>query len=191
MPSGEILVGGIFRIETTFDLANIQFQGWSLGGQLGIDIGRVLAQNPRSRLRVVGVVMIDTLYPYWGPPEVIHAEFPVDLVLKNCPPDMKAELLRCMQWSKEDSDAWVSRNWKTENTCNLDGIEANVPPPAVLLLANKYVPVANPQTSARVMVDYLRQAKVGWDLFPHQFIAAVWEIPAHHFGLFEKNTVSW
>lgn len=108
--SGEILVRGIFRINITLDLAYIK--GWSLGGQLGIDIGRVLAQNPGSRLRVIGVVMIDTLYLYWGPPEVIHAEFPVDIVLKSCPPDIKAEMLRCMQWSKEDSDAWLSRNWK-------------------------------------------------------------------------------
>jgi hypothetical protein len=134
--------------------------------------------------------MIDTLYPYWGPPDVIHAEFPVDIVLKNCPPDMKAGMIRCMQWSKEDSDAWVSRNWKTDNNVDLDGIEGIVPPPAVLLLATKYVPVANPQTNAKCMVDYLRHAKVGWNLFPHQFIAAVWEIPAHHFGLFEKETVS-
>lgn len=104
---------------------------------------------------------------------------------------MKAEMLRCMQWTKEDSDDWVVRNWKPENTGDLDGIEGIVPPPAVLLLANKYVPVANPQADTKCMVDYLRHAKSGWDLFPHQFIAAVWEIPAHHFGLFGKNTVSW
>jgi hypothetical protein len=134
--------------------------------------------------------MVDTLYPYWGPPEVIHAEFPVEFVLKGCPPDLKAQMLLCMQWSKEDSDEWVSRNWKTEDNDELDGIEGIAPPPAVLLLANKYVPVADPHTNAKCMVDYLRHAKVGWDLFPHQFIAAVWEIPAHHFGLFDKNTVS-
>ena len=85
--------------------------------------------------------MADTLYPYWGPPEVIHAEFPVEFVLKGCPPDLKAQMLLCMQWSKEDSDEWVSRNWKTEDNDELDGIEGIAPPPAVLLLANKYVPV--------------------------------------------------
>jgi hypothetical protein len=131
--------------------------------------------------------MIDTVYPYWGPPDVIHAEFPADIVLKNCPPDMRAEMIRCMKWSKEDSDAWVSKNWKTED---LDGVEGTVPSPAVLLLANKYVPVASPKTNSKCMVDYLRHARAGWDLFPHQFIAAVWEIPAHHFGLFEKDMVS-
>ena len=132
--------------------------------------------------------MIDTVYPYWGPPDVRHAEFPADIVLKHCPPDMRAAMTRCMKWSKEDSDAWVSRNWKTGG---LDGIEGTAPSPAVLLLANKYVPVANPQTNSKCMVDYLRHANAGWDLFPHKFIAAVWEIPAHHFGLFEKDTVSW
>jgi hypothetical protein len=135
--------------------------------------------------------MIDTLYPYWGPPEVIHAEFPIDVVLRNCPADMRAEMLRCMKWSKEDSDAWVISNWKTDDGAELQGVASIVPPPAVLLLASKYVPVENRNSDAKVMVDYLRHAKVGWDLFPHQFIAAVWELPNHHFGLFEKSTVSW
>ncbi|KAK1146385.1 hypothetical protein N8T08_003172 [Aspergillus melleus] len=121
--SGEILIGG-----------------WSLGGQFGIDIGRVLASNPRSRLSVVGVVMIDTLYPYWGPPETPHAEFPVDLVLRNCPEDLRAEMIRCMQWSKEDSDEWVRRNWK-DNADELDELEAEEPPPGVLILAKGFVPV--------------------------------------------------
>jgi hypothetical protein len=132
--------------------------------------------------------MIDTLYPYWGPPETVHAEFPVDFVLKNCPPDLKADVLRCMKWSKEDSDEWVRRNWKSDNN-KLDNIEADEPPPAVLLHATKYVPIDKSRENAVVMVDYMRDAKVGWDLFPHQFIAAVWEIPTHHFGLFEKDTV--
>ncbi|MCJ1351236.1 MAG: hypothetical protein MMC33_001219 [Icmadophila ericetorum] len=171
VPKGDILVGG-----------------WSLGGQLGIDIGRVLAQNSRSRLRVIGVVMIDTLYPYWGPPGTVYAEFPVDLVLGNCPPDMKEEILRCTQWSKLDSLEWVDKNWK-EDKDKLEGIEAEEPPPAVLLYATKYIPVENSQNGAVAMTDYLRHAKGGWDLFPHQFISAIWELPAHHFGLFDKNMV--
>ena len=166
------------------------FEGWSLGGQLGIDIGRVLAQNARSRLRVIGVVMIDTLYPYWGPPETVHAEFPVDLVLGNCPSDMKEQILRCTQWSKQDSLEWVGRNWK-ENNDVLEGIEAEKPPPAVLLYATKYIPVDSSRNGAVAMTDYLRHAKGGWDLFPHQFISAVWGLPAHHFGLFDKCIVSW
>jgi hypothetical protein len=100
-------------------------------------------------------------------------------------------MLRCMKWSKEDSDAWVISNWKTDDGAELQGVASIVPPPAVLLLASKYVPVENRNSDAKVMVDYLRHAKVGWDLFPHQFIAAVWELPNHHFGLFEKSTVSW
>ena len=166
----------------------LTFEGWSLGGQLGIDIGRVLAQNSRSRIRVVGVVMIDTLYPYWGPPKTVHAEFPVDLVLGNCPPDMKEEILRCTQWSKQDSLEWVDRNWKDKG--EREGIEAEEPPPAVLLYANKYIPVKNSRNGAVAMTDYLRHARGGWDLFPHQFISASWELPAHHFGLFDKNIVS-
>ena len=132
--------------------------------------------------------MIDTLYPYWGPPGTVYAEFPVDLVLGNCPPDMKEEILRCTQWSKLDSLEWVDKNWK-EDKDKLEGIEAEEPPPAVLLYATKYIPVENSQNGAVAMTDYLRHAKGGWDLFPHQFISAIWELPAHHFGLFDKNMV--
>ena len=188
VPKGDILVGGNFiRIRGNSALANIE--GWSLGGQLGIDIGRVLAQNKRSRLRVIGVVMVDTLYPYWGPPETVHAEFPVDLVLGPCPPDMKEEILRNTQWSKIDSLEWVDKNWK-ENKDSLEGIEAEEPPPAVLLYATKYIPVDKRQDGAVAMTDYLRHARGGWDLFPHKFISATWEIPTHHFGLFDKGIVS-
>ena len=134
--------------------------------------------------------MIDTLYPYWGPPETVHAKFLVDLVLKNCPPQMREQLLRCSRWSKHDSLEWVSKNWQ-ENKDQLEGIEAQEPPPAVLLHAANCIPVEKSQNGAVAMTEYLRHAKGGWDLFPHQFISAIWELPAHHFGLFDKNIVRY
>ena len=133
--------------------------------------------------------MIDTIYPYWGPPSTIHAEFPLDLVLKNCPPDLKECMVRCMQWSKLDSDGWVERNSK-EGERQLRGLEAETPPPAVLIHAKSYVPVENSKSGEKCMVDAFRDEKLGWDLFPHQFIAAVWDMQTHHFGLFDKDTVS-
>lgn len=167
-------------------------QGWSLGGQLGIDIGRVLALDKKSKLRVIGVVMVDTLYPYWGPPNTLHAEFPAELVLGHCPPDMRQEILRCMQWSMMDSPEWVSKNWRAEGSNDqLQGIEAEEPPPAVLLYATKYIPVKGSDQGARAMTDYMRHARGGWNLFPHpNFIVAVWDLPTHHFALFEKHVVS-
>lgn len=163
--------------------------GWSLGGQLGLDIGRVLAKDKRSRLRVAGVVMIDTLYPYWGPAGTVHADLPLDVVLGPCPPDMKEDIIRCMKWTKEDSEHWATRNWK-ENKDQLDGIEAEEPPPTVFIHATEYIPVPNSETGAVAMFDQFLKARNGWDFFPHQdFMVAVWEIPTHHFGLFEKGTV--
>ncbi|KAF2730698.1 hypothetical protein EJ04DRAFT_444523 [Polyplosphaeria fusca] len=163
--------------------------GWSLGGQLGIDIGRVLAKDKRSRLRVSGVVMVDTLYPYWGPPETVHADLSADVVLGACPPDMREEMVRCMKWTKEDCHDWTLRNWK-ENKDQLDGIEAEEPPPTVFIHATEYIPLGDLETGAVAMFDQFRKAKNGWDFFPHQnFMVAVWEIPTHHFGLFEKGIV--
>ncbi|KAF2971835.1 hypothetical protein GQX73_g1751 [Xylaria multiplex] len=174
-------------IRSVVHKGDILVGGWSLGGQLGLDIGRVLAKDKRSRLRVAGVLMIDTLYPYWGPPGTVHAELPVDLVLGSCPPDMKTEILRCTQWAKEDCLDWVTRNWK-ENRDQLDGIEADEPPPTVFIHATQYIPVTESETKAVAMLDQFRHANNGWHLFPHQdFIVARWEISTHHFGLFEKG----
>ncbi|KAK5997936.1 putative thioesterase TR09-like protein [Cladobotryum mycophilum] len=175
-------------IKSVYPRGDILVGGWSLGGQLGIDIGRVLAQDRRSKLRVIGVVMIDTLYPYWGPPGTVHADFPVNLLLGPCPPEMKEEILRCTQWTMEDSLEWVDRNWKA-NKDQLEGIEAMEPPPAVHLFATKYIPVTKAQNGAVAMTDYLRHERGGWNMFPHDFIVATWELPAHHFGLFEKDMI--
>lgn len=133
--------------------------------------------------------MIDTLYPYWGPQRTVHADMPVDLLLGSCPPDMKEDILRCTQWAKEDCLDWVSRNWK-ETKDQLHGIEAEEPPPTVLIHATEYIPVTQSETGAVAMMDYLRHAKNGWGFFPHQnFIVASWEIPTHHFGLFKESIV--
>lgn len=149
----------------------------------------MLAKDKRSRLRVAGVVMIDTLYPYWGPPGTVHADFPRDLVLGSCPPDMKEEIVRCMQWTKEDCVDWVARNWRG-NKDKLDDIEAEEPPPTVFVHATEYLPVTSSETGAVAMFDQFRDAKNGWDFFPHsEFMVAVWDIPTHHFGLFEKRIV--
>ena len=110
--------------------------------------------------------MIDTLYPYWGPPETVHADFPVDLVFESCPPDMKEEMVRCMRWTKEDCLDWVSRNW-IENKDQLDGIEAEEPPPTVFIHATRYIPVTNSETGAVTIFNHFRKAKNGWDFFPH------------------------
>ena len=135
--------------------------------------------------------MLDTLYPYWGPPEIVHAELPVDVVFGSYPPDMQEEMVRCMQWTMQDCLEWVLRNWK-EDKDHLGEIEAVEPPPTVFIHATKYIPVDNSERGLVAMLDYFRDAKNGWGFFPHEnFIIATWEIPTHHFGLFEKGIVRW
>jgi hypothetical protein len=132
--------------------------------------------------------MIDTLFPYWGPPGTVHADMPVDLVLGPCPPDMREQMMRCMEWTKEDCTDWMARNLK-EDKDKLDGIEADEPPPAVFIHATEYIPIAASETGV-AMFDQFRRAKNGWEFFPHQnFMVAVWEIPTHHLGLFDKDMV--
>lgn len=134
--------------------------------------------------------MIDTLFPYWGPPGTVHAALSVDFVLGSCPPDMKSEMLRCMQWTKEDCTDWASRNWKG-NGSQLSGIEAKEPPPTVFIHATEYIPLQNLDANSVAIFDQFRNARNGWDFFPHEsFIVATWQIPTHHFGLFDRENVS-
>jgi len=89
----------------------------------------------------------------------------------------------------EDCLDWVTRNWK-ENKDQLDGIEAEEPPPTVFIHATEYIPVPASETGAVAMFDQFRTANNGWDFFPHEnFMIAIWEIHTHHFGLFEKDMV--
>jgi hypothetical protein len=131
--------------------------------------------------------MIDTMFPYWGPPSTVHASVSVDTVLKDCPPDLKESILRCMRWSKEDCDEWVLRNWKGDID-QLGEVESQEPAPAVLLHANKFL-VEDNSEGTRCMVDQYRDQKNGWGFFPHRFIAAIWNISVHHFELFEEKSV--
>ena len=132
--------------------------------------------------------MIDTLFPHWDEAVAPHGEFSVDLVLAGCPSDAREDLLRCTQWSKQDSLEWRKRNTK-QSSDEVDEVDAEEPPPAVLLYATKYIPIKDGQGGAVAMVDSMRDRRGGWDLFPHQFISAIWELPAHHFGMFERSVV--
>lgn len=96
---------------------------------------------------------------------------------------------RCSRWFMEDNVKWVTQNWK-ENSDQLEGIEAEEPPQAIRLNASRYVPVTDTSDSKIAMPDYHRHSNGGWDMFPCDFIIATWELPAHHFALFEKDTVS-
>lgn len=141
-------------------------------------------------MQVVGLVLIDTLYPYWGPEGTSHADIPVDVLLGPCPPDMKDQILRCAEWSRLDCNEWVARNWKG-NEDSLEGVEALEPPPAVRIHATKYVPVIENERGDIAMFDYSRETNGGWgDFFPHEFIVATLELDAHHFEILSPKNVS-
>ncbi|KAK4213196.1 Alpha/Beta hydrolase protein [Rhypophila decipiens] len=181
--------------------------GWSVGGQLALEVARVINSddNPsaadrnkrrRPKIQVTGLVMIDTLYPYWGPPDTVHAEMPVDILVGSSAggdSDTEAEarnkILRMMDWMNKDSLAWGLQNSKSNLLLRPDKADEDQqqPPPAVLLYATKYIPIASVSVSGnssttnaddicssrleensgrppRVMTDFLRHDRtLGWD----------------------------
>lgn len=166
--------------------------GFSYGGILAMDVARTLACVPRSRLEVIGLVMVDTPFPYFGPPESRYAALSVDMVLAGCPKEMREYVLRCTLWSTQDSAEWAARNSK-QTDITQGQIEAEEPPPAVLIWGKEHVRVVEIGSSGGdvAMCDVLRRCKGGWDeRFPHPFISAVWEIGAHHFAFFDAAKVN-
>ncbi|KAM7211383.1 Alpha/Beta hydrolase protein [Rhypophila decipiens] len=185
---------------------------WSAGGQLALEVARVINSDDtsvadrnnksRPKIQVTGLVMIDTLYPYWGPPDTVHAEMPVDILVgsagggSDTEAEARSKILRMMDWMNKDSLAWGLQNSRSSLYLRPDKAEKDQvedqeqPPPAVLLYATKYIPIA-------VMTDFLRHDRtLGWDsMFAggkgagHGFIVANWQVDGHHFELFQKHLI--
>lgn len=80
------------------------FTGWSLGGFLSLAVARFLAQDPEAKIKVLGIVMMDTPYhiPY------SREEGPTDdPVIENIP----ASIQKCFDRCDEMLNDWEVPKW--------------------------------------------------------------------------------
>jgi hypothetical protein len=67
-----------------------------------------------------------------------------------------------------------------------------VPPPTILLRARQYVFDKNNKNSARTIYDIdiaRHEARLGWEYYKTVFINQVFEIPGHHYNIFDNDKV--
>lgn len=84
-------------------------KGWSLGGLIALEIASVLAQT--SALTVVGIVMIDSIYPggLKNRRENVVAHAPI--ISSRCKPEIRMLMASTMQASFKMVEEWVLTTW--------------------------------------------------------------------------------
>ncbi|KAL2169565.1 hypothetical protein VTG60DRAFT_5877 [Thermothelomyces hinnuleus] len=173
--------------------------GWSLGGLISLEIAHQIAEEARRsppgepRLRVVGIVMVDSICPViaaasWRPiveHNIVWSE--------NTREETKQKVMRCFSEALRMVKEWKLPDWEGEEgeegekgEEGDDGERAPLrPPPVVLLRALECVPEPGEGLSR---VDIHRSdPQLGWGLYRKDLIAKVIDIPGHHFNLFHTE----
>lgn len=147
--------------------------GWSLGGHLSLEVARQLAEE--SRIRVIGILMMDTVYP-------VRPTHSVTIT----PPDMSEEgktanqilSQRAMFEARRMIIGWQAPSW--------EGVSSRRPP-AVLLRAKKAVPVEG--EGVGIADVYRGDRNLGWDRYDKDLIQEIIDVEGHHFDLFAFENI--
>ncbi|KAL7921044.1 Alpha/Beta hydrolase protein [Trichoderma austrokoningii] len=128
---------------------SILLGGWSLGGYLSLTVARFLAEDPESKINVLGIVMMDT--PYHTPYR--HEEgLTDDPVIENIPEAVQ----KCFDRCDEMLEYWEVPRWD-KAACDgkfvsfgVDGRRYSVPPGKVLYkpIDGIWSPIEVPQYKA-------------------------------------------
>ncbi|KAL2851010.1 Alpha/Beta hydrolase protein [Aspergillus pseudoustus] len=197
VPQGPILLGG-----------------WSLGGLTALEIARILA-GAANGLRVRGLILIDSPLPEeWANhrDRFVNADVSVtettsaktkqavDWRMDEC--DRLLDGWRAPRWQQTDqarAEPTPLRHQRAHGPLQhhmrrraLPPPELPLPgspPPAVLLRATERVPVpAGSKPGSLVDVDLDRDSTLlGWDRLEYPLLHAVYDIPGHHFDIFEGH----
>ena len=133
-----------------------------------------------SDYNVVGLIMIDSPNP-----KVTHGRSGIptkDLpsIAQHTRPQIREKVLASMENSRKLIREWQPPQWDASSP----------PPPAILVRADQYVPIAE-GSRERAVVDLAREdPKLGWEEYDALTIQNVIEVPGHHFSIFHFDRVS-
>ncbi|KAF5025104.1 hypothetical protein F66182_2805 [Fusarium sp. NRRL 66182] len=144
--------------------------GWSMGGHLSLEMAKQLGDGD-SNIDVIGILMVDTVYPIRHPSgdRLIPSKVSEEEKTKN---QILAD--RAMADARRMIQAWTPPVW---------GQDSRAPRPRVVLLrAKQAVPMNGNETN---FVDMSRgERHLGWDTYDKDLFAEVVDIEGHHFEVF-------
>lgn len=175
-------------IRATVPEGPIILGGWSLGGLLSLEMSKLLEGD--SAFRVVGIVMVDSVYPRnvidgmpAPPPIVPH----VTEWNENTRPETRVAVSRCFGEAMRMVRSWTPPVWGFDGSglpgaAVKRGLNSRGPPPVFLLRAREPVPVLE-QGVSRVDV-HRKDRYLGWENYRKDMIVRVVEIEGHHYNVF-------
>ena len=179
-------------IKTVVPKGPIILGGWSLGGLLSLQIARLVADDDDGGVEVLGIVMVDSIYPrapgggLGGPQRVVPHAVEWSATTRK---ETREAVQRCFDEAGRMVREWKMPTWEARE----EGEEGeaydpvmpgrDLEPPAVWLLrAQEPVPVMEEGVS-RVDV-YRRDRYLGWEGYRKGMVVKVEDVPGHHFNIF-------
>lgn len=155
--------------------------GWSLGGLISLAIAE-LAKG--TDLKVVGIVMVDSVCPVVMDPEKMRKVVKHAVTWgESTNEDTKEKVLRCFSEALRMVSEWELPEW--------DDRWGAKPPPVVLLRAKEWVPMPeeDERDGAVSRVDIHRGDRLlGWGGYRKDLVRKVVDIPGHHFNVFSMGS---
>lgn len=135
---------------------------------------------------VTGLVLIDTVNPFVTNEKVSTVTCPV-----HFEPHVTRATKDLVHRSMERCGAMI-RDWTMPNFESDDNQPGHRPRPrAVLLKAKEYVNVGTDDPQVVASIDISRDSpRLGWEDYDRNFPKAVFEIPGHHYSIFDPENVS-
>ncbi|KAI7978698.1 hypothetical protein EIK77_010604 [Talaromyces pinophilus] len=144
-------------------------------------MSHILASDPT--IDVVGLVMIDIVYP----PAISSANLNPDVrdmnLSRDIPIKQRQRMIKLIKEATASAKAYKLPTWASdsESDSSMDSICKPGPPPAVLLRAKDPVPSRKGTKIPNML---------GWDGYDADLVKSVYEIPGHHFSIFDSVNVS-
>jgi thioesterase domain-containing protein len=185
-------------IKSVVPRGDVILGGWSLGGLLSLQIARLLADRD-SGFNVLGIVMIDSIYPCEPTGAAAGRRRVVVPHVVEWSATTKQEtreaVQRCFDEAGRMVREWELPTWEAREDDD-DNEEAAVydpvmrgkdlqPPPVWLLRARESVPVLEKGSDGVSRVDTYRDDRyLGWDQYRRGMVVKVEDVPGHHYNIF-------
>jgi hypothetical protein len=157
-------------------------------------MSRLVADHPLSNPRILGLIMIDSVFPHprtlSSPPIIRSVPFQVDFD-EHVRPDVRAMVQYAMAQTDVLIEKWDLPSWTAEDR----QLKKLVPPPAIMLRAREAAPEPEQTDGEGVLlvndIDVCRKRRfLGWEEYETKFIRNVLDVNGHHHSIFEVRNVS-